>query len=91
MDGNTVTFLVGILGALGAYWTYRNSKQRNDFDVFLELKKTNKELQKQQQENIDLRDKVSDLSNIIEQQNKTIMELKSEIASMRSEMKGEQG
>lgn len=80
-----VTVIVGGFGLVGSYLSYQNGKNSNRIDVYSELreqdrelKDTNKELKKQQQENIELRAQVEDLKDTIADLQKEVDKLKHE-------------
>lgn len=85
MTGNWAALIVGTLGFMGAYLAFKGSWRNSDVDIMKELRETNAALKEAQQENIELREKINDLGDIIDKQNDTIRELKEEIRCLRSD------
>ena len=80
-----VTLIVGAFGLVGSVLAYMNGKNSNKVNVYSELreqdrelKDTNKELQKQQRENIELRSQIEELKDTIEDLQRQVKELKYE-------------
>lgn len=80
-----VTLTVGAFGLVGSVLAYRNGKNSNKVNVYSELreqdrelKDTNKELQKQQRENIELRSQIEELKDTIADLQKEVDKLKHE-------------
>lgn len=86
MNSNWVTLIVGALGFLGAYLAFKGNWRSSDIDIMKELRETNNALKEAQQENLELREKINDLGDIIDKQNDTIKDLKNEISLLRSEL-----
>lgn len=80
-----VTLIVGAFGLVGSVLAYRNGMNSNKVNVYSELreqdrelKDTNKELQKQQRENIELRSQIEELKDTIADLQKEVNKLKHE-------------
>ena len=80
-----VTLIVGAFGLVGSVLAYRKGKNSNKVNVYSELreqdrelKDTNKELQKQQRENIELRSQIEELKDTIADLQKEVDKLKHE-------------
>lgn len=86
MNSNWVTLIVGALGFLGAYLAFKENWRSSDIDIMKELRETNNALKEAQQENLELREKINDLGDIIDKQNDTIKDLKNEISLLRLEL-----